>query len=101
MIKHVFYDNKTRANYERISKAKAFKMWQQGREIIICPAKLRPFAPWNPEMNLASLERHKESYKGKQDKEYFQDSIRNFEYHNCNNETGKTAAFYVKIGENK
>lgn len=71
--------------YTRISKAAAKKMFESGREILLCPVHLRPGEPWHPECAI-------------QKSEYdFDEYINAFKIHTANNsETGFYPAFYIE-----
>jgi hypothetical protein len=81
MRKHTF------GEFTRITKAQARVLWGKGETIAICPAELRPGAPWHPEA----------TYTAEQQRDNDLDRVVNsFEYYNCqNSETGKYAAFYL------
>ena len=72
---------------ERISKATARKLYNQGIPVYACPCKLRPGGPWSPEVMFPT------------------DAGRTFDqlvnaatFYNCTPETGKYLAFYVAEG---
>ena len=79
------------ATYVRISKARARKLCEEGKEVTIHPCNLSPESPWGypPHLN----------WEPDQDFDKF---VNAFEYYNCtNSETGYYAAFYAKVEEQK
>ena len=43
--------------FERVSKARARKLWGQGVTVYACPCKLRPGGPWYCEVILTKADR--------------------------------------------
>lgn len=75
-------------NYERVSKATARKLFNNGDIVYFCPVNLRPGKPFSPEVA--------------QVKTFitFDHLVDIFEFHNCFScETGKYTAFYIKNKE--
>ena len=73
--------------YERISKAKAKRLYLAGKYVMGCPCNLRPDAPWKPFVVLGDV------VTG------FDEAVARATYYNCRNtETGKYLAFYAKKG---
>ena len=78
----------TTANYVRISKKTARALYKMGRQnhLFFCPVNLNPENPrglmWNAPNNDIP----------------FDQLVSEYEYYNCNNETGRYAAFYVPRG---
>lgn len=71
--------------YTRISKTAAKKMFELGREILLCPVHLRPGEPHHPKCVIK---------KGEQD---FDAYIAMFKFHTAKNaETGFYPAFYIE-----
>ncbi len=77
------------ATYVRISKARARKLHEEGKEVTIHPCNLSPESSWGYPPHLSwEPERN------------FDELVNNFEYYNCaNSETGRYAAFYAKLEE--
>ena len=83
MKKYTFYnDGKT---FERITKKKAINAYNSGVPVFLCPVKMRPFTPW-----------HLESYVDKSSGRSFDNTVNEFEFYNCNRETGMYTAFYIQ-----
>lgn len=73
--------------YERINKATARKLYNNGVSIAICPVKMHPCNMWAPAF-ITRPESFKESS--------FDSFVNSFIYYNCQyNETGKYPAFYT------
>lgn len=75
--------------YNRVTKKKAKKLWEEGKEIYLCPVKMRPSNDaWSGVFRYA-----KEEEEGRG----FDNVVKYFTVYNCNlNETGYYPAFYVK-----
>lgn len=73
--------------WARVTKKQALAAYKSGLTVLLCPVKMRPFTPWR-------LETYVEKKSGCE----FSASVSGFEYYNCNSETGRYTAFYVKIG---
>lgn len=83
-MKQIIIKDKDRT-YTRISKTAAKKMFESGREILLCPVNLRPGEPWHPECSI------------KKDEQNFDTYIAMFKSHTANNaETGFYPAFYIE-----
>lgn len=79
--------------YSRISKAKAEKLYNDYQTIYLCPVKMSPVNMWTGAMQA----RKDCTVNGYTDREETFNQLYNaFSYYNCNNETGKYIAFYVK-----
>ena len=84
MKKYTFYnDGKT---FERITKKNALNVYNSGIPVLLCPVKMRPFTPW-----------HLEAYVDKSSGRSFDNTVNEFEYYNCNRETGMYTAFYIQL----
>jgi len=72
--------------FTRISKAQARSYFNADIDIkiVLCPSRLRPGTPWNPEIYLpdATLDS-------------FEMLVRRFEHYNCNVESGYYASYYT------
>lgn len=75
--------------YKRITKAAARKLYEAGKNIVLCPCNLRPFSFWHPEI---------ETNKEQSVEASFYKLVNEFEFYNCtNSETGKYTNFYTAI----
>lgn len=73
----------------RISKTAARKLYNAGRDVLFIPCNL------NPENNFYNLGIwENKMLVGQYDS--FEKLVNSFEFYNCNNETGKYTAFYIK-----
>lgn len=72
---------------ERISKATARKLYNQGIPVYACPCKLRPGRPWSPEVMFPT-----------DTGRTFDQLVNAATFYNCTPETGKYLAFYVAEG---
>lgn len=84
--------------YQRISKKNAEHRYNNGEIIYLCPFKMRPGQPWNPEVAITKTDLKKDC--GSQ---YFVTNTREFEklvsdfaFYNCNFGAGKYPAYYIK-----
>lgn len=76
------------AEYKRVSKPTAKRLYADGKEIFVAPWKAR-FGNW-----YASFAMKKES-----DEDDFESRINAFIYYNCQcDEIGKYPAFYIRLG---
>ena len=85
MRKYIFSNEGN--TWERVTKKQARAAYNSGLTILLCPSKMRPFTPW-----------HLEAYVDNGFCDTFDAVVNGFEYYNCNSETGRYTAFYVKIG---
>lgn len=86
------------ANYKRVNKATARKMYNHGCSILLLPCKVRESAIYDStssnlwvrpcEINIIESS----SFENK-----FDMAVNNFEYYNCNAELGYYAHYYVTI----
>lgn len=74
--------------YRRISKPIAKKVYDEGKELMVCPCKLRPGEPWHPEGIIRNTTNRKFKYV-----------IRDYEFYHCNGETGWYLSFYIEVKE--
>ena len=89
MNRYIISDNVKKVNYERITKAAARKLFNNGDNVYICACNMRPGWPWFPE---ARINNNNESN--------FEKVVNTFTFYNCiNNETGKYASYYIKYPE--
>lgn len=77
------------ANYRRISKTAARKMYDQGQPFYMIPVKLHPESPCGLLYAVTDFS------------EPFEKLLNAFCYYNCDNERGKYPAFYVQSGGGK
>ena len=73
---------------KRISKAAARKMWNNNQDFIMVPCKLSPNGFGSVHTRCDLLDEEK--------KADFDKLVNEFEFYNCNRETGKYMAFYVE-----
>lgn len=87
MNKYYFRDNNG-VTWERITKQKAKKAYNNNIPVVFCPCNLRPFGFWQPGVIITNSSG-----------ETFETYVNCFEFYNCiNNETGKYTSFYIKTG---
>ena len=92
MIDRTFTDTATETEYKRISKRTARREYNAGKSIVLCPANLRPFGFWRPE--IITDKATEEELNGEPIE--FDRIVNSFEWYNCpNTETGKYTAFYI------
>lgn len=73
---------------ERISKAQARKLWTADTApVYACPCKLRPGAPWYPEIQLPT-----------DTEETWERLTAAAEYYKCGPDTGRSLSYYVAEG---
>lgn len=73
----------------RINKAAARKLWNEGRNFIIVPCKCSP-------NGLGALYTETDLSTDADIRRTFDTFVNEFEFYNCNPETGKYAAFYTE-----
>ena len=71
-------------NYTRVTWATARKLYEAGKEVFLLPCKFNPESPW------ALI--HNPGYREKP----FADYVVEYEHYNCNRETGRYTAFYIR-----
>ena len=71
--------------YRRITKHAAERLYNAGLPVLYCPVKMRPGGMWGIGCVIT-----------KDEGRTFEQVLNAFEYYNCNNETGKYTAFYIK-----
>lgn len=71
---------------KRIRKDKARKLYNDGIAITIVPCKVSPYSMWYSGVRMVN---HPDAPRE------FDSYINEFEYYNCNNETGRYTAFYI------
>jgi len=75
--------------YERISKAAARKLFDQGKTFYIQSCNMRPVNVWQ-----SAYEINPEQCKENGDS--FSDVVNSYEYYNTDSQRGRYAAFYIK-----
>ena len=74
--------------FTRVTKKEAEKRFNKGLPVFLCPVKLKPGAPWHPEIMIK---------KGSEEEKKFIKLLNNFIYYNCSsNEVGYYPAYYIK-----
>ena len=71
--------------WARVTKKQARAAYDSGFTVLFCPVKMRPFTPW-----------HLEICVDKSSGRSFDNIVNEFEYYNCNKETGLYTAFYIQ-----
>lgn len=75
---------------KRINKATARKLWENNLNFILVPCKCSP-------AGLGSLDTETDlSSPDFEERRSFDAFVNEFEFYNCNNETGRYAAFYAR-----
>lgn len=74
--------------YIRITKTQARKLYDEGKSFIMVPNKLRPDC-------FAAIPIDEHSFENLTGTS-FDTMVNSFEYYDCSNEAGKTAAFYIE-----
>ena len=94
MRRYSFTDNGR--TFERATKPTARRAYLAGLDVAICPANLRPGAPWHPEYIINRRDRAHLVADEIGAENDFENLVASLEYYNCrNSETGPYAAFYV------
>lgn len=76
--------SKQQTNFQRIQLRTARKLFQNGSEVYVIACKLRPDNLYMPAVKI--------------NPDYdFDKFVNAYEFYNCNNETGKYSAFYIKL----
>ena len=84
----------TVCNLERVSKATARKLYEQGRELTLVPCKANLNSPWM--QGFVAQKDFPELVQNGMDN--FSKLVNAFEYYNCNDaQLGKYAAFYKVV----
>jgi len=76
---------------KRLYKKEARKAYDEGTVLVMVPCRMYPNSPWGLSFTLNKKEREA---AGKT--EPFDTLVQEFEWYNCNYETGYYAAFYIK-----
>ena len=70
---------------QRITKAKARKLYESGKNITLNPSKMFPGGVWS-----MAIETNKERCN-----DTFDALVNSYSYYNCTNETGNVVHFYI------
>lgn len=73
--------------FERIPKNKARAAYNNNLTVVFCPCNMRPDSPRGLDMDMNKANNNID----------FEKLLNEFEYYNCNNETGRYALFYIPI----
>ncbi len=76
--------------FERIPKNKARAAYNNNLTVIFCPCNLRPGSAWGLEMDMNKANINCNNIE-------FEKLLNEFEYYNCNNETGLYTSFYIPV----
>ena len=82
----------------RIDKRRARKLYDQGRPVLLCRVNMRPFGPWRMEYmaQKGTYAPIVNDWETVVPRSKFDDVVNSFTYYNCNAETGRFPAYYVK-----
>ena len=83
----IFTENEQ--TFRRVTKSAARKAFNSGMDVMLCPSKLRPGKPWNPEV-LVNQSRSGEDAT-------FDQVVNAFEYYNTSAETGRTTNYFLAV----
>lgn len=85
--------------YRRIQKKTAKRLYENGEVVYLCPCKLRPGGFWRPEIAITKMKIDKlpgeNQYFVSLTKD-FEQVVAEYQYYNCNTETGRTPFYYIK-----
>ena len=88
MRNETYIDNGT--VWQRITRSKAKKAYDKGHWITLYPVNLRPRTICNPPIPIRND-------CGMTDGMTFEAVVNEFEYYNCNRETGRYAKFFMEV----
>lgn len=86
-----FYSSRLGKNVQQVNKIKARKLYGQNVEIFVLPSNMSFDNMWMGPMPLQKCR--------KLERDTFDDIIGEFEYYNCNNETGRYARYFVRCDD--
>mgnify|MGYP003297141460 CR=1 FL=1 len=92
MRQETFVNDRTGVIYRRLTKAQAFKLFQDGHTIVIAPVKANMiyiFRLW------AVLCYNPADRTTEAPKQTFERLVNSFKYYNCNNELGQYCKFFA------
>lgn len=87
-MNNLYFFNDKGVKFNRINKRTAEKAYNNGKTVIFCPVNVRPFTFWHLEIEISKNSQGNNGVAFKQ-------VVNNFEFYNCNSETGKYTAFYM------
>lgn len=70
--------------YKRVNKQAARKAYISGENVILCPCKLRPGYPWNPEITISGISG-----------EDFDSIVSNAGYYSLSTAAGSYMSYYI------
>lgn len=76
--------------FERINKKQARRAYNNGLTVRFCPCNIRPDFPLGLGMDMNRIQQNCEGVA-------FDVLLNQFEWYNCNTETGKYTAFYIPV----
>ena len=76
--------------FDRITKKQARAAYRAGLTVLWCPVNLAPFTGWGLEMPI-------NAQNWNCDNKTFDEVLNEYEFYNCNSETGKYPAFYIPV----
>lgn len=79
-----------RFNFERVTKKEARAAYRAGLTVLWCPVNLAPFTGWGLEMPI-------NVQNWNCDNKTFDEVLNEYEFYNCNSETGKYPAYYIPV----
>ena len=92
---HIF-TNKYGEKFRRVNKTEARNLAAQDVPIGVCACNMDPF---NPYWNMCAWYHQTEEQNALDGYDDLDSFVTDYEYYNCNHETGYYAAYYVQIGE--
>lgn len=96
-MKHLQFTDTDGVTYERITKQKARKLYNNGKNVIFCPVNIRPSGFYNLEI-LMNIQYDSDIGILYEPENSFDKVLNRFEFYNCNcTETGYYTAFYFPI----
>lgn len=85
-------------NYRRVNKAAARKVFKSGKIVFALPVNMRIDNMWMPPFRVYAGEHVQYEIDTYGLDGTFDRVLNAITYYNCNNETGKYLAYYVKVG---
>ena len=90
---HIF-TNKYGEKFRRVTKTKARKLANENVSIGVCACNMDPF---NPYWSMCAWYHPMEEQSAIDGYDTLDEFIRDYEYYNCSNETGRYASYYVEV----
>jgi len=84
--------------FRRINKRQARQSFVAGHPVVLCPCKLAPFGGFRPSCMVQRTVQAPEQYTERMADECFDNIVKNFEWYNCNYETGYYPSYWIKQG---